>query len=60
LVAARARGRHGGRHRVLDDTKIAMAKSLYADPKNSPAVIAEALGVSRATLYRYVPRGGST
>jgi DNA invertase Pin-like site-specific DNA recombinase len=60
LAAARARGRRGGRRPVLDEKKIAMAKSLYADPKNSPAVIAEALGVSRATLYRYVPRRGSS
>ena len=57
LAAARTRGRRGGRRRVFDDKKIALAKSLYADPKNSPTVIAETLGISRATLYRYLPRG---
>lgn len=62
LATAEARGRRGGRRPVLDERKIAMAKSaksLCADPKNSPAVIAETLGVSRATLYRNLPRGGS-
>jgi len=54
LVAARARGRLGGRRPVLDAKKIALAKSLYKDPTNSPSVIAETLGVSRSTLYRYL------
>ncbi len=54
LVAARARGRLGGRRPVLDAKKIALAKSLYKDTSNSPSMIAEALGVSRATLYRYL------
>jgi DNA invertase Pin-like site-specific DNA recombinase len=59
LTAARARGRHGGRRRALDDKKLALARLLCQDPSHSPAAIAETLGVSRATLYRYLPRGGS-
>jgi DNA invertase Pin-like site-specific DNA recombinase len=57
LIAARARGRQGGRPRspILNDPKmLAMAKSLYADKKNRIADICRTLRVSRATLYRYV------
>jgi transposase len=46
---------------VLDDKKLALARSLLADRNNSPAAIAAMLGVSRATVYRYagasVPTG---
>ena len=54
LKAARARGRLGGRPRALDDRKLALARSLYADTNNSPKDICQTLGISRATLYRYV------
>lgn len=52
--AARARGRQGGRPRKLDTKKIAMAKQLFRDNGNSITDICETLGISRATLYRYV------
>jgi len=55
LQAARARGRKGGRPRKPNtDAKIVMAKQLHADPTNSIADICTTLGVSRATLYRYL------
>ena len=54
LLAARARGRRGGRPRALDERKLALARSLYRDPANPPGDIARTLGISRATLYRYV------
>jgi len=54
LTAARARGRRGGRPALMDDKKIASARRMHADPANSVADIARALGVSRATLYRYL------
>jgi len=54
LAAARARGRRGGRRPVLDEKKLALAKSLYKDPDNSPSMIAETIGISRATLYRHL------
>jgi len=58
LQAARARGRKGGRPRKPNtDTKIVMAKRLHADPTNSIAEICKTLGVSRATLYRYLSLG---
>jgi DNA invertase Pin-like site-specific DNA recombinase len=52
LVAAKSRGRSGGRPPALDADEIALAKRMHADPANSDADICRALGVSRATLYR--------
>jgi DNA invertase Pin-like site-specific DNA recombinase len=55
LQAARARGRLGGRpKRQPSSRKIAMAKALYADKTNSVQDICKTLGISRATLYRYL------
>jgi DNA invertase Pin-like site-specific DNA recombinase len=53
LVAARARGRHGGRPRVLDAEKTKLARTLHKDG-TTPAVICATLGVSRSSLYRYL------
>lgn len=52
LGAARARGRLGGRPRLLDEKKVAMAKAMLQDPKNLVKDVCETLKVSRATLYR--------
>ena len=55
LAAARARGRGGGRPRKLKTNgKIALARRMFADSSHSIAEICAALGISRATLYRYV------
>jgi DNA invertase Pin-like site-specific DNA recombinase len=55
LSAARARGRRGGRpKRQVSSRKITMAKALYADKTNSVSEICKTLGISRATLYRYL------
>jgi DNA invertase Pin-like site-specific DNA recombinase len=54
LASARARGRLGGRPKSMDAKKIEMARSLYGSKKNSIADICSALGVSKATLYRYI------
>jgi DNA invertase Pin-like site-specific DNA recombinase len=55
LRAARARGRQGGRPRILESTrKVAMAQALYDDRNNSIRDICRTLGISRATLYRYI------
>ena len=54
LAAARARGRHGGRPRVIDEQKIAMARVLLADPTSTITEVSKTLGVSRATLYAYL------
>lgn len=57
LEAARARGRKGGRPRSLTPKNIAMARSMLRDPGITVADVAEALGVSSATLYRQFPGG---
>ena len=55
LVAARARGRTGGRPKALADPKQhALAQALYDGGKTDIATIRQTLGISRATLYRYV------
>ena len=53
LEAARARGKKGGRRRVMDDKKKAQAVALKADPERPIAEICETLNISRATFYRY-------
>ena len=52
LAAARAHGRVGGRPTVMDADKIAAATARLARGE-SPTHVAQALGVSRATLYRH-------
>jgi DNA invertase Pin-like site-specific DNA recombinase len=52
LQAARARGRVGGRRRLLTGKKADMALALLHDPNHSIADICAMLGVSRSTLYR--------
>ena len=60
LRAARARGRQGGRPRLLESRKVAMAQALYDNRNNSIREICKTLGISRATLYRYIkPRAPS-
>ena len=52
ITAARARGRVGGRPRVLNGAKAKLAAKLMADRDRNVADICRALSVSRATLYR--------
>ena len=55
LAAARARGRKGGRPKKLADPKtVALAQALHADGGTDVATICKTLGISRATLYRYL------
>ncbi|WP_432192016.1 recombinase family protein [Streptomyces sp. bgisy027] len=54
LEAAKAQGRTGGRPTVITDDLLAVAKARKAKGE-SVSVIAKALGVSRATLYRHLP-----
>ena len=54
LSAARQQGRIGGRKRKMTDSKIDSAKKLLANGI-SPKEVAQNLGVSVPTLYRWVP-----
>ena len=54
LDAARARGRIGGRPKAMNDKQIHLAKQLMANSANNATDVARTLGVSRATLYRYL------
>ncbi len=53
LTAARARGRNGGRPRLLSTQQQEKLKKLIKDPSFSPKELQEMFGVSRATLYKY-------
>jgi DNA invertase Pin-like site-specific DNA recombinase len=52
LVAARARGRTGGRPHLLSPAKLTTASQLYERREMTVAQIGEVLGVSRTTIYR--------
>ena len=54
LESARARGRHGGRPRALDENKARLARRLKDEGEHSVEEICEMLGVGRSTLYRYL------
>lgn len=62
LLAARARGRHGGRPTVMTAKKLDVAKSMFAETDDdgkqihTVSAIAETIGVSRATIYRALRR----
>ena len=58
LAAARRTGRTGrtgGRPPKLTDDDIEAAKAMLANPDIGVTQIAHRLGVSPATLYRYIP-----
>ena len=52
LQAARARGRQGGRPKVLSPERRGMAQALRDDPTQSVTAICQTLGISRTTFYR--------
>lgn len=57
LAAARRQGRVGGRKRKMTDAKVTAAKKLLASG-TPPREVAQTLGVSVPTLYRWVPARG--
>jgi DNA invertase Pin-like site-specific DNA recombinase len=65
LAAARARGRTGGRKPKLTDDQAKAARSMYDergdDGKRTRTVqqVADVLGVSRPTIYRYLDAGAT-
>jgi DNA invertase Pin-like site-specific DNA recombinase len=50
LNSARARGRLGGRPKVMDEKKAAMARSMHQDENLSVKEICTALGISKTTF----------
>ena len=59
LIAARARGRAGGRKPKLDAQQISEIQRLMADPNIPVSQIAERYKVSRTTLYKVAPRSSA-
>jgi DNA invertase Pin-like site-specific DNA recombinase len=58
LVAARARGKLGGRKPKLSPKQIAEVSRLYTDGRNVQE-IADPFGVSRPTVYRNLDIGAT-
>ena len=58
LAAGRARGRSGGRQRVMTGQKLKAAMALMADRDNAARDVAAQLGVSVSTIYAYVDAKG--
>jgi DNA invertase Pin-like site-specific DNA recombinase len=54
LDAARARGRKGGRRPVMTADKARVAGQMYDTRQHTIEQIARTIGVSRATVYRYL------
>lgn len=54
LLAARSRGKKGGRPRALSSRDVVIANALVADGTMTVAEIANRLRVSSSTLYRYL------
>ncbi|MBK5077730.1 recombinase family protein [Lactococcus lactis] len=57
LVAARARGRKGGRPFTPKET-INLALKMYRSKEYSISQILNVTGISKTTLYRYIRKGG--
>jgi DNA invertase Pin-like site-specific DNA recombinase len=58
LESAKARGRHGGRPRALDEGRTKLARRLKEEGEHSIEEICSMLGVGRSTLYRYLREDG--
>lgn len=59
LIAARARGRQGGRPRKMTVTALKMAMIAMAEPSSQAKEVASQLGITTSTLYSYVNGDGS-
>ena len=58
LSAARARGRLGGRPKLLTPEKRRLAVQLYQAKEHSIAEICRLMGISKPTLYSYLAEAG--
>ena len=58
LNAARARGRKGGRPKVLEPAKRQLAVKLYNEKQHTIREICRMMGISKPTLYNYLAEAG--
>ena len=58
LAAARARGRNGGRPRLMTAAKLRTAMAMMADRSNAASDVVGQLGISLSTLYAYMDGEG--
>jgi hypothetical protein len=54
LNAARARGRKGGRPKVLEPAQRQLVAKLYAEKQHTIGEICRMMGISKPTLYNYI------
>ena len=59
LTAARARGRMGGRPKVLEPAKRQLAVKLYNERQHTVREICRMMGISKPTLYNYLAEAGA-
>jgi DNA invertase Pin-like site-specific DNA recombinase len=59
LVAAKARGRSGGRPRKMDKTTLQMAMAALSEKDAIVRDVAKKLGMTATTLYEYVNGDGT-
>lgn len=59
LIAARARGRHGGRPYKMTAAKLRLAQAAMGKPETKVGELCRELGVTRQTLYRHVGPDGA-
>ncbi|MFE3028374.1 recombinase family protein [Nocardia tengchongensis] len=59
LAAARARGQRLGRPPAMTEEQIRQARGLLTRPDETVSSIARLLGVSRSTIYKYIPEIGT-
>jgi DNA invertase Pin-like site-specific DNA recombinase len=58
LIAARARGRRGGRPYKMSPAKLRLARAAMAEPETNVGDLCRELGITRQTLYRHVGPAG--
>lgn len=58
LAAARARGRSGGRKFALTKAQVRLAQAAMGKRETIVSELCEELGITRATLYRYLDPEG--
>jgi DNA invertase Pin-like site-specific DNA recombinase len=58
LAAARARGRKGGRPKLLSPERRRLAVQLYRERRHTVAEVCRLMGISKPTLYSYLDEAG--